>query len=541
MPITDIKLPQMGEGLQEALIVVLLKQPGDQIKRDEPIYEMETDKAIMTVESPYDGTLQEWLVEEDDVVPIGAAVARIETDDVVVDDETEEEMQTEQAQPEPDAPVKAPRKAAKTGLRIPPRTRAHARQLGIPEDELLTIPASSGKLMPQDLDHYVALKSATEEDGEAPFVERHLSKQQRALVYRLRRSAQLVIPATITRQLAWSTLEKAEKTLQNKGLKTPVTKFETLAYCVTSAAREFPAFRSQLLDDDTVREHRHLNPGFAVQRPGDELVTAVVPDADCLSFSDFTQALQEKVAMAIEGKDQANDSVQLMMTFMGDAGITQAVPTLVAPAIATLFVGAPIGDGPSTVVNLTLTFDHRLINGVGAASYLGAIIREVEGCCEEKLSKERKDVSRSVAAGTDSDIHEKILAAIPDKRVALLESHISSCVVDMLDMASAKIKKSVPLRTLGLNSLMSVELSNRLGRDLGIPVPATLVWNYSTVAAIAGYLIEKLERRAASDTDETRNSEVNSVDSEKTQDINRLLDEIEMLSEDEATRKLRKE
>ncbi len=61
MPLVEIHLPQIGEGLQEARLVAMLKKPGDTVKRDEPIYQMETDKAVMDVESPYDGTVVEWL------------------------------------------------------------------------------------------------------------------------------------------------------------------------------------------------------------------------------------------------------------------------------------------------------------------------------------------------------------------------------------------------------------------------------------------------------------------------------------------------
>ena len=79
MPILDVAVPQLGEGLQEVLIQKLLKKPGDLVERDEPIYIMETDKADVEVESPYAGTLMEWLVGEGKVVPVGALIARIET------------------------------------------------------------------------------------------------------------------------------------------------------------------------------------------------------------------------------------------------------------------------------------------------------------------------------------------------------------------------------------------------------------------------------------------------------------------------------
>ena len=79
MAILDVVVPQLGEGLQEVLVQKLLKKPGELVERDEPIYIMETDKADVEVESPYAGTLKEWLVEEGKVLAVGALIARIES------------------------------------------------------------------------------------------------------------------------------------------------------------------------------------------------------------------------------------------------------------------------------------------------------------------------------------------------------------------------------------------------------------------------------------------------------------------------------
>src|SRR5215212_9121244 len=83
MPVVSLRIPQIGEGLLEARLVAVLKQPGDKVKRDEPIYQMETDKAVMDVESPYEGVLVEWLAPVDTILPIGGEVARMEVADGV--------------------------------------------------------------------------------------------------------------------------------------------------------------------------------------------------------------------------------------------------------------------------------------------------------------------------------------------------------------------------------------------------------------------------------------------------------------------------
>ncbi|HLK16302.1 MAG TPA: biotin/lipoyl-containing protein, partial [Fimbriimonadaceae bacterium] len=122
MALVPVNIPQIGEGLQEARLVATLKQPGDTVRRDEPIYQMETDKAVMDVESPYSGTLKEWLAEVDAILPIGAPVAMMEVADAVT---------TEVASPTAEPVGASARSSAAASPRsaaIPPRTRAYAKE-----------------------------------------------------------------------------------------------------------------------------------------------------------------------------------------------------------------------------------------------------------------------------------------------------------------------------------------------------------------------------------------------------------------------------
>ena len=104
--------------------------------------------------------------------------------------------------------------------------------------------------------------------------------------------------------------------------------------------------------------------GIAVQRSEDELVTAVVHDADALDFPSFVGACQEQIQKARDGEDQVASDVQLHLSYMGRHEIHEGFPLLVAPAVGTLFIGAPYERDGRLLANLTLTFDHRLINGM---------------------------------------------------------------------------------------------------------------------------------------------------------------------------------
>lgn len=379
MAIIEVIVPQLGEGLQEVRIMRFLKQPGDRVERDEHIYEMETDKANVEVESPYAGVIVEWLAKEGDILPIGAPIARMEVEGVI--ETVAPAAHTPQPAPAA-APVAPPREPVVVGARleltIPPRTRAYARQKGISEEELRRIPAASGnKLMPEDIDAYLATRS--ESAASAEYVDYPLPQQQRTFIYRLKRSSQLVVPAVLRRPARWDTVRRVvEQFKSNPSAPVQPSEFQVFAYCAAQATLQHPKLRSQLVGEDTLRQYPHVNLGIAVARPGDELVTALVKNASALDFVSFVRTLQSQIRKARAGEDQADASIQLLLTYMGGYQMVDAIPVLVSPAVAILFAGEafPIDGVPH--VNLVLTFDHRLINGVGGAEFLNAVAQNLE-------------------------------------------------------------------------------------------------------------------------------------------------------------------
>ncbi len=467
----DVLIPQLGEGLREVRIVRLLKQEGDLVRKDEPLLEIETDKAQAQIESAYEGTLRRWLANEDDVLSVGAAVVQLEVA----------------------GPPALPAPQGRGGGRlIPPRTRAHCRALGISAEEMAQIPAPSGKLMPADVDAWAAARRGAElqpavavAPGEAGVVERPLSAQQRALNYRMKRSAEAVVPATIKRPVAWGYIDAQRERLGRAHPSVAVSELEVLAWCAARAAAKHPRFRSALLGEDRLREHAHVALGIAVERPDDDLVTAVVVDADALDFPSFVEALTRQVRRALEGEDQAMRAPHLVLTTMGSLGITDATPVLVAPAAAVLFVGAPHAAGGEPQVELVLTFDHRLINGGGAARFLGAFVDELDPA-------EATARPHGAARGGEAPLVAKLRAAEASEQRALLEEHVRGVVSHRLGVSAADVDPRRPLRALGLGSRHAAELSQELGAQTGLTLSVTLIWNHPTVAAVAQHLGERL-------------------------------------------------
>ena len=137
-----------------------------------------------------------------------------------------------------------------------------------------------------------------------------------------------------------------------------------------------------------MRTYEHVHLGIAVARPDDELVIAVVDNADTLTWPQFAQAARDAINLAREGKDQAHEAVTLSITNMSGHGIRDAMAVVVPPGVVTVFVGEvhwafpgsmPI---PQRCANVGVTIDHRLINGVPGAEFLKDIKHNVESIRE---------------------------------------------------------------------------------------------------------------------------------------------------------------
>ncbi len=391
MPVISVRIPQLGEGLQEALLVDFLKKPGDQVKRDEPIYVMETDKATTDVESPYEGTLVEWTVDTGTVLEIGAEIGKMQVAEGVKEmaaghgpppTETAAGGETVSANtPTADAHASTGTAVRRAKVAIPPRTRKYLKEKGLLEvaDQ---IPAEGSKLMPDDIDRYLAAQSGVE-SGE-PFDAVDLPQSQIVLNYRLSRGTQVCVPVTVMSEIEWGGLEQTRQQVKAAG---GPTTFAMCCWGIAQAIQKHDKFRSALAaNGKSLKVFRRINLGVAVALPGDQMVTAVIRGANELDQAGFFQAFTEQVLTARDGKDQADESTTITVSNIGKAGMRIGIPAIVAPAVATLAIGetyshpVPDGDGFTfkRMVMATLSFDHRIANGVGAANFMNDVRSEIE-------------------------------------------------------------------------------------------------------------------------------------------------------------------
>ncbi len=266
---------------------------------------------------------------------------------------------------------------------MPPRTRAYAKSKGLSDADLEKVEASGARMMPEDVDAFLA--QGGESNAAQAYHDAPLPSKQRVLNSRLTRGWQLAVPGTMTMVVPWEPIERLRKAYVDDAGEFKPSTFTMFAYLAAKTLADFPALRSSLIGEDVIRTQHNVHLGIAVALPGDELVLAVVRDADKLDWYDFAQAARERIEEARNGKDQASADVAVSLTNMQRQGVRTAAAVVVPPAVATVFLGEAyneLSDKPGVLevrrcANLGITFDHRILNGVGAAEFLGALAAKI--------------------------------------------------------------------------------------------------------------------------------------------------------------------
>ncbi|HEY1768681.1 MAG TPA: thiamine pyrophosphate-dependent enzyme [Chthoniobacterales bacterium] len=320
----SILVPIMGEGIRSAKVVALLKKPGDPIALDDALCEVETDKAVYPIESSFAGTMGEWKTKVDDVVEIGQELGVILTSAGGLEDQIEAV-----------AEVSAADEPSLTTSRVPKNKPAISREPAL---------------------------SAT--------ITRKLGR---------------VVPANLQIDARWDTLRDARESLKKSEGKNAPSPSVMIAWAVVRAMEKHAAFRSLMLDDDRIVESENFDLGVAVALEGDRLATAVITEANTLDWPEFVRRYHDALAATRGGRVDAMNA-PVVISSLGAFGVRAAAPIVVPPSVGTLFVGSahqellPNGKQAQTVevITLSLTFDHRVVNGAGAANFVHEIKKQIE-------------------------------------------------------------------------------------------------------------------------------------------------------------------
>ncbi len=337
--VQNITVPVMGEGIRNAKIVSLLKKPGDAIVLDDPLCEVETDKAVYPIESSFAGAMGEWKTKVGDTVEIGQELGTILTREGSLADQ-----------------FQAAANESATGGAL---AAGADRNRSMPEREF-TQPGSSG-----------SRRTTTIEPALSPTITRKLSR---------------VIPANLQIDARWEAIQKARDAAKKKDGKNAPSPSVMIAWAVVRAMEKHAPFRRLILEDDQIIENENFDLGIAVALESDRLATAVVVDANKKSWPEFVKIYNETVNATRGGRIDAMNA-PVVITSLGAFGVKAGAPIVVPPSVGTLFVGTAHRElipnrnknESAEVITLSLTFDHRVVNGAGAASFANEIKKQIEG------------------------------------------------------------------------------------------------------------------------------------------------------------------
>ena len=329
--VQSVTVPVMGEGIRNAKIVSLLKNPGDPIALDDELCEVETDKAVYPIQSSFAGVMGEWKTKVGDTVEIGQELGTLFTDEASLADQ----LETASKESTDRKPVEAAVSVAE--------------------------PSSRGR----------TARHSNIEPALSPTIIRKLSR---------------VIPANLQIDARWDAIRRARDGAKEKDGKNAASPSVMIAWSVVRAMEKHASFRRLILEDDQIVQNDDFDLGIAVALEGDRLATAVITKANKKSWPEFVKIYNKTVEATRGGRvDAMNASV--VITSLGAFGVKAGAPIVVPPSVGTLFVGTAHRElipnknenESAEVITLSLTFDHRVVNGAGAASFANEIKKQIEG------------------------------------------------------------------------------------------------------------------------------------------------------------------
>ena len=406
MGLAQIKMPQLGESVTEGTVDHWLKNEGDFVKRDEPIVEVVTDKVNAEIPSPFEGKLVKITAAQGETVLVGSVIAQIEVAGAPSAPAAQAAKPEPKAAPTSAAAVTAAAPAVEPaatgggngGARLSPAVRKLAAEHNL-DPTTLRGSGLGGRVTRDDILAAVggASSTAAPAPATAPQAPRDGSREELVKISIMRRSiAEHMVRSLATAPHAW-TLQEVDVTnlvryreSEKDGFKArhgvALTYIPFVVQIVCEAIKQFPWLNSTWTDEGVVLK-RYINMGIAVSIP-DGLIVPVLKDADQRGFTDLVRSLDDLIGRA-RNKQLKPDDVQggtFTLNNTGSTGSIASQPIINQPQAAILttesIVRRPvvIGDGIAVrnIMNMCLSFDHRVIDGMMAGQFLGFIKKRLE-------------------------------------------------------------------------------------------------------------------------------------------------------------------
>lgn len=432
MAIAELVMPKMGESIMEATVLKWHKKVGDKVKQDETVLEIATDKVDSEVPSTAEGTITEILFRENDVVPIGTVIARVETNGQAAGTSKPQQTQQQPAQaPQPDKTVEEVPFVPQTAQAISPKTGGGnrfysplvlniANSEGISLSELESIPGTGneGRVSKKDILQYVADKKAGKAVGSGESAAGSRQSQQASTevpsitsyggnveIIEMDRMRKLIAKhmvdskhtsphvtsfteADVTNMVLWR--EKVKKNFE-KQEGTKITFTPLFIECIVRVIKRHPLINASV-DGDRIIIKKDINIGMATALPTGNLIVPVIKNADMLNLVGLSRSVNGLADAARNNKLKPDDTTggTFTLTNVGSFGSLMGTPIINQPQVAILAVGAikkrpvvietPEGDtiGIRHMMYLSMSYDHRIVDGSLGASFLTEVAREFE-------------------------------------------------------------------------------------------------------------------------------------------------------------------
>lgn len=457
MAIVDLMMPKLGESIMEATILKWHKKPGDAVASDETILDIATDKVDSEVPSTASGVIAELLYKENDVVPIGAAIARINTNGEATKtmappnkvEDPEEEIQIPYApQPKPMLPATS----GNINRFYSPLVLTIANSEGINMSELETIPGSGteNRVTKNDILAYINRKKngialnvdkpsavnnrLLETNGdvqntrpEEPAVQNTKSATQgepvidgvqpqkkygdNVEIVEMDRMRKLIAKhmvdsrqtsahvtsfseADVTNMVLWRNKVKDDFE-KREGVKLTFTPL--FIECIIKAIKKYPIVNSSV-DGDNIIYKKDINIGMATALANGNLIVPVIRNADYMNLIGLAKSVSTLSNNARIGKLKPDDTKDGTFTFtnVGTFGSLMGTPIINQPQVAILSAGIikkrPVvietkqGDtiGIRHMIYVSLSYDHRIVDGSAGSSFLTEVAKEMENWDEKR-------------------------------------------------------------------------------------------------------------------------------------------------------------
>jgi pyruvate dehydrogenase E2 component (dihydrolipoyllysine-residue acetyltransferase) len=427
---TDIIMPQMGESIVEGTITKWLKKPGDKVQRDEPLFEISTDKVDAEIPAPASGVLQEIKVAEGTTVGVNTIVGTIAAEGEAAapaksapappasqakEEKKEEKKPATTASPAPSASAPPPQESADEEARSSPLVRKIAREHGVNLSKISGT-GLGGRITKQDIMAFVeggASASAVPSPTQQPAVTTSrpaapaaypgdlvpLTNMRKIIAQRMIESRRTSAHVHCMYEVDFTrivTLRAKHKNgfEQRHGVRLTFMPFFVRAAII--AVQQFPIINASM-ETDNIRYHRQVNVGIAVALDWG-LIVPVLKNAGDLNFLGLQRGITDLGERARTKKLKPDDveGSTFTVTNPGQFGAVFGLPIINQPNSAIMGVGGitkqplVITDKEGndsiairSVVHLTLGYDHRLIDGAVADQFMALVKKSLEGWNEE--------------------------------------------------------------------------------------------------------------------------------------------------------------